>query len=68
MKLNRCIKCSNVEHVIKSIYLPTKDIDGWIKNILPTSELFYIKICKNCGYTEIYCAKLVDRDTEHGNI
>ena len=62
MKLSSCIKCNNKEHDIKSVWLPTKELDSWLVNMLPTSELFYIKICKKCGYTELYCAKLVNKE------
>lgn len=64
LRLCRCEKCHNTEYEIKSVWLATKDVNVSIKNLLPRSELFYIKICKNCGHTEIYCAKLVSNEFE----
>lgn len=68
MKLCRCDKCHNTEYEIKSVWLATKDIDVTFKNLLPRSELFYIKICKKCGNTEFYCAKLVNNEFEKGKL
>lgn len=25
---------------------------------------YYLKICKNCGYTEMYSAKILDKDEQ----
>ncbi len=63
MIFKECIKCSNREHIIKNAFWNTKDINDKFYN-LPTNELFYIKICVECGYTEMYCAKLVDKDAK----
>lgn len=64
MRLCRCEKCHNADYEIKGVWLATKDISVSFKNLLPKSELFYIKICKNCGYTEMYCAKLINKEVE----
>lgn len=66
MITSRCIKCSNKEHYVKSVYMSTKEIENDSKLInllsLNSNELFYLKVCAQCGYTEIYCAKVVDKD------
>ncbi|WP_067140940.1 zinc ribbon domain-containing protein [Oceanivirga salmonicida] len=63
MLLKECVKCLNREHIIKNAVWNTKDINDKFYN-LPTSELFYIKICVECGYTEMYSAKLVSKDAK----
>ncbi|WP_068268706.1 zinc ribbon domain-containing protein [Caviibacter abscessus] len=67
MITSRCIKCSNKEHYLKSIYMSTKEIESESKliNLLSlNNELFYLKVCAQCGYTEIYSAKLVDKNSK----
>ncbi len=63
MILKECVKCFNREHIIKNATFSTKDIEEKFYK-LPTSELFYIKICTECGYTEIYSAKLASKNAE----
>lgn len=66
MIMSKCIKCSNKEHYLKNVYVPTKDVENKANLInllqLHQTELFYLKICVVCGYTEIYCAKVVDKN------
>lgn len=60
MKFDQCIKCSSMNYEIKSGVITTKsNIRAFIP--ITKSELFYIKICLDCAYTEIYDAKIVDK-------
>lgn len=59
MKLDfNCLRCSSKNHEIKNIYLPEKK-DGILKMDV---GLYYLKICLDCGYTEMYSAKVVDKN------
>lgn len=53
----RCLKCRSCSCEIKTIALPTKTVTG-VKISLDT---FYLKICQNCGYTEMYSAKIIEK-------
>ena len=58
MKNNeKCLKCGSTSCEVKTIALPTKKL-GEAKISLDT---FYLKICQNCGYTETYSAKVIEK-------
>ena len=42
---------------IKKVAIPTKEVAGTKIAI----DIFYLKICKNCGYTEMYSTKIVQK-------
>ena len=42
---------------IKKVAIPTKKAVG-VKIAIDT---FYLKICKNCGYTEMYSTKIIQK-------
>ena len=44
----KCLKCGSTSCEVKSIALPTKKLTG-------------AKICQNCGYTEMYSAKVIEK-------
>lgn len=58
MKLDfRCPKCGSENYFVKTAVFPEKD--SKLKFDFGT---YYLKICSDCGYTEIYSAKVVDKD------
>lgn len=59
MKLDcRCLKCGAVEYEVKNIYIPEKKHGGVAVDI----GLYYYKICLECGFVEIYSAKIVEKN------
>lgn len=55
----KCLKCQSNEYILKTTLLPEKSPGLKIE-----LGLYYIKICKECGYTELYCAKIIDKKDE----
>ena len=61
MKNNdKCLKCGSTSCEIKTTVLPVKKL-GEAKITLDT---FYLKICQNCGYTEMYSTKVIEKAKE----
>lgn len=59
MKLDfSCLKCGNSEYEVKSVMLPEKK--AGIVGI--EFGLYYFKVCRTCGFTEIYSAKVADKN------
>ena len=44
----KCCKCGEEIFEMKKVAIPTKKVAGTQIAI----DIFYLKICKNCGYTE----------------
>lgn len=65
MFLGRCLKCGSTEYELKNSYLYTKDKK---RPFFYASELFYLKICCDCGFSELYNAKVVDKNVENNRI
>lgn len=58
MKNNeKCLKCGSKLCEVKTIAIPTKPL-GATKISLDT---FHLKICQNCGYTEMYSTKVIEK-------
>ena len=59
MKLDfNCLKCGCSEYEVKNVYMPEKN-----RNIVGMDiGLYYFKICLECGYVEIYSAKVIDKN------
>ncbi|KXB70236.1 hypothetical protein HMPREF3180_00030 [Leptotrichia wadei] len=53
----KCCKCGMDIFEIKKVAIPTKGAVG-AKIAIDT---FYLKICKNCGYTEMYSTKIIQK-------
>ena len=53
----KCCKCGMDIFEIKKVAIPTKKAVG-AKIAIDT---FYLKICKNCGYTEMYSTKIIQK-------
>ncbi|MDR1835043.1 MAG: zinc ribbon domain-containing protein [Fusobacteriaceae bacterium] len=55
----RCLKCGSDKYQVKTCIIPEKD---------PGLKLelgkYYIKTCLLCGYTEMYNAKILDKNEE----
>ena len=63
MKLDfKCIKCSSDQYEVKNVMLPEKNEDGLMGFEM---GLYYFKSCLNCGYTEIYSAKVLNKNEEY---
>lgn len=63
MKLDfKCLKCGCTKYTVKSTILPEKN--PGLKLELGT---YYLKTCLNCGYTEIYSAKIVAESDKKAN-
>lgn len=54
-----CLKCKSSSYYIKNVLLPEKN--KLLKLHLGT---YYLKVCCDCGFTEIYAAEIVDKDKE----
>lgn len=58
MKLDfRCPKCGSADFFVKTAVFPEKDTK--LKLEFGT---YYLKICADCGFTEMYSAKVVNKD------
>ncbi len=54
MKLEfKCLKCGCEKYYVRTAILPEKETG------LGT---YYLKICTECGYTEMYSAKILNKD------
>ncbi|MGM0508338.1 MAG: zinc ribbon domain-containing protein [Fusobacteriota bacterium] len=62
MKLDfKCLKCGSDKYEVKNVMLPEKNEDGLIGFEM---SLYYFKTCLNCGYTETYSAKILNKNKE----
>lgn len=60
MKLDfRCIKCGCRNCEDKNLFLPEKDAG---KIVGFEVGFYYLKICLECGFTEMYSGKVVDKN------
>lgn len=55
----KCLKCGSDKYIVKTAVIPEKS--PGLKIEIGT---YYIKTCVECGYTEFYSAKIVDKDFE----
>jgi len=53
----RCSKCEGEEYTVKTTFMAEKT--PGLRLELGT---YYLKICSNCGFTEMYSAKILDQD------
>lgn len=53
----KCIKCGSEQYDVKNVYLPEKN-----KGISFDIELYYIKTCLRCGFSEMYSAKVLEKN------
>ena len=53
----KCCKCGEEIFEMKKVAIPTKKVAGTQIAI----DTFYLKICQNCGYTEMYSAKVIEK-------
>ena len=53
----KCCKCGAEIFEMKKVAIPTKEVAGTKIAI----DIFYLKICENCGYTEMYSTKIVQK-------
>ncbi len=59
MKLDfSCLKCGSSSYEVKNVVLPEKK-EGIIGLEF---GVYYFKVCLNCGFTEIYSAKIADKN------
>jgi len=54
-----CLKCGHDKYQVKTTFCAEKT--PGFKLELGT---YYLKVCMNCGYTEMYSAKVLDKDEE----
>lgn len=40
----------------------------WLRSFYSNNELFYLKICLECGYSEMYNSKVVDNNVRSPKI
>ncbi|MGY0395570.1 MULTISPECIES: zinc ribbon domain-containing protein [unclassified Fusobacterium] len=60
MKLDfRCMKCGSERYQVKTTVIPEKN--PGLKLEIGT---YYLKTCLDCGYTEIYSAKIVNLEKD----
>ena len=55
-----CLKCKHDEYYVKTVIYPEKN-PGLKINL----GIYYLKICNNCGFVEMYSAEVLD--TEKNN-
>lgn len=53
----RCLKCGGTKYIVKTIFTPEKS-----SGLKIDIGSYYAKICLECGFTEFYSAKIVDKD------
>lgn len=62
MKLDvRCLKCGSIKYYMKSAVLPEKN-----QVIKLHLGLYYLKVCIDCGFTEMYAAAIIDKEKDTG--
>ena len=54
---NKCLKCNSEKYELKTIAFTTK-ATGEVKFSM---DIYYLKICSDCGFTEMYSAKVMDK-------
>lgn len=60
MKLDvKCLKCGSKNYEVRNVIFPEKN-----KGMKLELNLYYVKTCLDCGYSEFYLAKVVDKDEE----
>ncbi|MGL5232198.1 MAG: hypothetical protein ACRC7W_02555 [Fusobacteriaceae bacterium] len=60
MKLDvTCLKCRSVKYYVKTVVLPEKN-----RVLKLHFGTYYLKICAECGFVEMYAAEIVDKDKE----
>lgn len=52
----RCCKCGSENIKFKNTVLITKEISG----VKPDLDIYYLKICQECGFTEMYYGKALE--------
>lgn len=58
MKLDfRCAKCGSDKYQVKTTVIPEKS-----PGLKLEFGTYYIKVCLECGYTEMYSAKIVNME------
>ncbi|WP_064580363.1 hypothetical protein [Streptobacillus moniliformis] len=68
-----CIICGSEEFCIKNVYLPVKDMKNnddltqRIFDLISKNELFYLRICRCCGKTELYNVAIVEEKFAKNN-
>ncbi|MGL5001019.1 MAG: zinc ribbon domain-containing protein [Cetobacterium sp.] len=53
----KCLKCGSDKYIVKTTAIPEKS--PGLKIDIGT---YYIKTCIECGYTELYSAKIIDKE------
>ena len=60
MKLDfKCFKCGSNKYYVKTTFLPERESGLQIK-----MGMYYLKTCAECGFTEMYSAKVINKDEE----
>lgn len=65
IRVENCLKCGYKKYLLKNLVLNTQDSNYnnlFLKLTSNKDELFYLKICARCGFTEIYSAKIINED------
>jgi predicted nucleic-acid-binding Zn-ribbon protein len=55
---NKCLKCNSEKYELKTIAFPTK-ATGEVKFSM---DIYYLKVCSECGFTEMYSAKVFEKN------
>lgn len=64
MKLDvKCSKCGSKEYEVRNVILPEKK-----QGMKLELNLYYVKTCLSCGYSEFYLAKVVDKDEKEVHV
>lgn len=60
MKLDfKCLKCGCNKYYVKTTFLPERE-----KGLQIKMSMYYLKVCANCGFTEMYSAKILNESEE----
>lgn len=55
--IQTCLKCRSSNYYVKTAIFAEKD--NLLKIHLGT---YYLKICSDCGFTEMYAAEIIDKE------
>lgn len=53
----KCLKCGSEKYYVRTAILPEKETGLKIE-----MGTYYLKVCAECGYTEMYSAKILNKD------
>ena len=59
----RCSKCGSLDYFVRTAIFPEKN-----SKLNFEFNTYYLKICSDCGYTDIYSAVIVDKELKKSKV